>query len=200
MQEVEPAQNSIPKKNPGLKEGYMVRLIPFEKKYGMNVLQWFYDPVYKLYFREFENPLSLEDCERFDQIMQQAGMNVFVIEEKGTNEVMGLLTYSIIKRASGVFKFGIMLDTKFQHKTHCIEALIILGDYMFYRLGMQKGVVEYLESDHHIRRISEKGGFISEGPLFREALVDGEYVDEVRYCILKSTYDELYANYFEGVK
>ena len=200
MQQEEPIQNLTPKKIPGLKEGYMVRLVPFESKYGINVFQWFYDPGYKLYFREFENPLTLEDCERFDQIIKQARMNVFVIEEKGTNKVMGLLTYSVIKKQSGVFKFGIMLDAQFQHKTHCIEALIILGDYMFYRLGMQKGVVEYLESDHHIRRISEKGGFLSEGPLLREALVDGEYVDEVRYCILKSTYDELYVNYFAGVK
>lgn len=183
-----------------LKEGFVVKLVPFAPEHAEKVFEWYYDVAYKLFFREFDAPLSLEQCRQFNLIMAKSGVTIFMIIEKETNLAIGMMTHCPLKRKSGVTRFGILLDKNFQHKTYAIEALIILGDFVYNRLGFRKLVIEYLASDTHIRRISEKGGWIFETILKEEALIDGEYVDEVRYHMFKKVYDELYGNYFDGMK
>ncbi|MBI2339954.1 MAG: GNAT family N-acetyltransferase [Deltaproteobacteria bacterium] len=179
------------------KEGHVVRLERFRPEHGKIVFRWFYDPAYRLFFRDFEDPLSLEQCKKFDKVMAGSGVGIFMIIEKSSDKPIGMVTHCCLKKKSGVNRIGIMLDKDFQHKTYAIEALIILLDYLYNRLGFKKIIVEYLASDHHIQRISEKGGWIREAVLKREAVVDGEYVDEVRYYMFKETYEELYGDYFK---
>ncbi len=178
------------------KEGYVVNLMPFSPDHGAKLFEWYYDVAYKLFFREFAVVFSLEDCQKLDVIMARSGSTLLTIVDRESNQPIGLMTYCCLKRPSGVFRVGILLDKKCQHKTYAIEALIILGDRLYYHLGCRKLVVEYMAEDTHIRRISEKGGFVFESVLKQEALVDGELKDEVKYYMTKEVYDDLYGNYF----
>lgn len=182
------------------KKGYVVNLTPFSSDHGAKVFEWYYDIAYKLFFREFDSLLSLEDFKKFDNMMARAGVSLATIVDKEKGFPIGLMTFCCLKQKSGVYRVGILLDKNSQHKTYAIEAFIILGDRLYNRLGCQKLVVEYMADDTHFRRISEKGGFVFESVLKREALVDGEYKDEVRYYMTKEVYGELYGNYFEGDK
>lgn len=179
-----------------LKDGYKVRLVPFAPEFGEKIFEWYYDVDYKFFFREFDAALSLEDCRRFDKILKGSLLELLMIVDKASGDPIGMITYSCLKRRAGVVRVGILLDKHCQHRALAIEALIIVGDTLFNRLGYNKLVVEYLASDTHIQRISEQGGFVREGVLVQEAIVDGERVDEVKYYLLKKTYLELYGGYF----
>lgn len=178
------------------KEGYVVNLTPFSPDHGTKVFAWYYDVAYKLFFREFDAVLSVEDCSKMDVMMARGGVSLNTIIDKESNQPIGLMTYLCLKQKSGVFRVGILLDKKCQHKTYAIEALIILGDRLYNHLGCRKLVVEYMADDTHIRRISEKGGFVYESVLKQEALVDGELKDEVKYYMTKEVYENLYGSYF----
>jgi len=183
-----------------LRDGHVVRLLPFDPSHGEAVFSWFYDYEYRLFFREFDDPLSLEQCRDFGKIMMTSGVRVLTIVGKDNpSKPIGLITTMWLKKKSGVSRVGILLDKNCQHKTWCIEALIVVGDLLYRRLGCRKLVVEYMASDEHIRRISEKGGFVFESILKDEALIDGEYHDEVKYYMMRDVYEELYGNYLDSV-
>jgi len=182
----------------GLKTGYKVKLIPFKPEHAETVCQWFYAPAYKLFFRDFDTAISPEDFKEFDKIMGRVGVGMLMIVDKDSEDVLGMMTHLCLKKKSGVIRIGILLDKEKQHMTLAIESLIILGDFLYNRLGYKKLVIEYLASDKHIIRIAEQGGWIREAVLIREALVDDDYVDEVKYYMFKEKYDELYGSYFEG--
>lgn len=183
-----------------LREGYTVYLESIGPEHAEKIFEWYYDINYQNFFREFEAPLTIENCKDFGQMMLRSGVEAFMIMDKETGEAMGIMTMCILKKKPGVCRAGLMLDKKFQHKTHTIESLIIIGDYIFNKRGFNKGVVEFLDSDKHIQRITEFGGFIREGLLKDEAIVNDKYVDEVRYAIFKSTYEKLYGSYFDELE
>lgn len=178
--------------------GNQVKLVPFDPKYAEAVSRWYYDVRYKVFFREFDDaPLSIDDLKKFDKIMARSGHEVFIILEKKTDEAIGIMTNICLKKRAGVFRFGILLDKDHQHKTWAIEAIILNSFYLYDNCGCRKLVVNFLASDRHIQRITEKGGFTQDAVLQKETLMDGEHVDEVRYFIMKDTANELYRSYVD---
>lgn len=152
-------------------------------------MSWFYDYRYHAFFRDFPDvPMDLPAVIRFFTALPERGIHLFVVIHKESGFPVGLMTYECLKRKSGVFRFGIMLDAKYQLKTIAIECITLLGYFLIEKENMKKLVVEFLTTDDHIRRISEAGGFEREGVLKAEALVDGTYRDEYRYFITAETF------------
>lgn len=180
--------------------GVKLKLVPFESKYASVVSSWYYDVRYKFYFREFEDlPFTTDDLSKFGEIMARMGIEVFVILDKETEKPIGLMNNLCLKRKSGVWRFGILLDKEHQNKTYAIEAIILNGFYLYDHCGCRKLVVEFLSTDKQIQRISEKGGFVREAVLQKETLIDGKYVDEVRYFIDLDTANTLYRSYVNAL-
>lgn len=182
-----------------LREGSKIILESIGPEHAERVFEWYYDAAYERFFREFDEPLSLEDCKNFNQIMLRSGVEAFAIIEKETGTAIGIMTFCVLKRKSGVFRAGLMIDKKYQHQTHTIEAFIIIGDYGLHRRGFNKMTVEFLEEDKHIERITAFGGFVKEAVLKDEAVMRGKFVNEVRYALFKDVYDKLYGNYFDEI-
>lgn len=181
--------------------GVKLKLIPFEPRHARTVASWYYDVRYQPFFRAFPDvPFSEKDFENLGAMMAGGGVGLFMMILKETDEPIGMMTYSCLKAKSGVFRFGIMLDQKYQHQTYAIEGIILLGFYLIEQLGCRKYCIEFLASDKHIRRIAEQGGFIFEYALKEEACIDGKYVDEVRYVMPKDHGYELYGSYYESLK
>lgn len=168
-----------------IKTGKHVTLVPFEPNHGPAVMEWFYDHRYAAFFRDFpDTPMDLsQGIHFFSTLPITTGIGLFVVVSRETGFPIGLMTYECLKRKAGVFRFGIMLTDKYQHKTYAIECITLLGYYLMENEKMRKLVVEFLTTDDHIRRITEHGGFEREGVLKGEALVDGTYRDEYRYFI-----------------
>ena len=182
------------------KVGYNVRLVSFEERHARAVMNWYYDVRYEAFFREFpDEAMDLGEFKKFGIKMARVGLGLYVVEENSTGEAIGLMTHSCLKKKAGVFRFGIMLAAGKQHKSYAIECIILLGFYLIEHHGMQKYLVEFLESDTHIQRITEQGGFIRDGVLAREAFVGGEYVNEVRYYLTREMGYELYGAYHKSL-
>ncbi|MDO8519578.1 MAG: GNAT family N-acetyltransferase [Deltaproteobacteria bacterium] len=174
-----------------MKNGKHVNLVPFEPNHGPAVMSWFYDHRYAAFFRDFPDvPMDLPQVIEFFSDLPRSGLHLFVVILKETGFPIGLMTTECLKRKSGVFRFGIMLDSKYQRQIIAIECITLLGHHLIENAGMRKFVVEFLTSDDHIRRISEAGGFEREGVLKGEALVDGTPRDLYRYFITAQTFEK----------
>lgn len=183
-----------------MKTGPKVKLVPFEPNHGPAVMSWFYDHRYHAFFRDFpDTPMDLPAVIRFFTDLPKRGINLFVVICKETGFPIGLMTYECLKRKSGIFRFGIMLDAKYQRQTHAIECITLLGYYLMENEGMRKLVVEFLTTDEQIRRITELGGFEREGVLKAEALVDGTYRDEYRYFIMAKKFRQLRDKFYNRI-
>lgn len=181
--------------------GVKLKLVPFDPKYARTISSWYYDVRYHPFFRAFPDiPYTEKDFENFGALMSGGGVGFFMMIHKETDCPMGIMTYSCLKAKSGVFRFGIMMEERFQHQTYAIEGIILLGFFLIEQLGCRKYCIEFLASDKHIRRIAEQGGFIFEYLLKEEAVIDGKYVDEVRYVMPKDRGYELYGSYYESLK
>ena len=145
--------------NPAPKIGPNVKLVPFEPSHGPAVMGWFYDHRYQSFFRDFpDSPMSLEEGIRFFSDLPRRGINLFVVIFKETGFPIGLMTYECLKRKNGVFRFGILLDAKYQRQTHAIECITLLGYYLMEHEGMRKLVVEFLTTHEQVRPITELAG------------------------------------------
>lgn len=183
------------------KIGTNVQLVPFHPDHAEAIYSWYYDVSYEAFFRDYPNvPLEKNDFHHFGDWIAKSGNGLFVIVHKDDNKPIGLMTYTCLKSKSGIFRFGILLDNEYQRKTYAIEAIILLCFYLFENKGATKLVVEFLERDQHIERITAQGGFHKEGLLLGEALISGEYLNELRYAITKQTVHELYGAYYEQLE
>lgn len=181
---------------PQPKIGVKVKLVPYLPEHAEYMLRWFYDFRYRAFFREYEDyPFTVEDFKSYGEALKHKGSELFTLIDKETNTPIGLMTYSCLKKKSGVYRFGILLDAAHQHNTYAIEGIILLAFYLFEHKGCQKYTIEFLASDKHIQRIAEKGGFDFECLLKNEAFLDGEYHDEVRYYFPRAKAYEIYGEY-----
>ncbi|MBX7149605.1 GNAT family N-acetyltransferase [bacterium] len=177
--------------------GMNVRLVPYETKHAFVLVNWYYDFRYAQFFRDMdEEPYDTSSIGRLVEGLARNGIVLLVIEELATDKPLGLMTWNMVKKKAGIYRFGILLDEDTQHKTLAIESIIIMSHYLYAGLGCTKMVVEFLASNTHIQRISEKGGFIREAVLDKEAFLNGEYVDEVRYYLTREKAYELYGEYY----
>lgn len=184
-----------------LLEGPNLKLVPYSEEYAELMQSWFYDHRYAAYFRDFEEvPLSLADFKNLGRQFEKVGQNLYIIILKEANQPIGLMTNCCLKKKSGVFRFGILLDADHQRKTYAIEAIVIHGHYLYEYRGCQKLCVEILKRDEHIQRITEQGGFIFETVLKAEAKMGDEYLDEVRFYMDRARAYELYSGLFEELK
>lgn len=180
--------------------GLKVKLVPFRAEYAEAYFRWYYDAQYQAYFRAFPDvPLTRKDFDRFDEFMVRGGVQSFVVVDKESGAAIGSMSYACLKPKAGVYIFGIMLDSAHQNKTTAIECIILLAFFLYNHKGCNKLVVEFLADNKQIQRITEKGGFTREAVLKKESVINGQYVDEVRYFIFKDTAYELYGSYYESL-
>lgn len=183
------------------KQGIKVNLIPYEPEHAEAMHRWFYDFQYAAFFREFDDiAFTVDDFKGYGEALKRSGGELFTLIDKEKQCPIGLMTYTCLKRKAGVYRFGIMLDKAYQHNTYAIEGIILLAFYLFENKGCQKYTIEFLASDKHIQRIAEKGGFEFECLLKNEALVNGEYQDEVRYYFPKEKAYEFYGEYHKALE
>lgn len=173
--------------------GKKILLRLFEPQHAAAVSHWYDDFRYASYFRSFEDmPYTEEDCKNFMKILRQAGMENYVVEDQKSGALLGLtMTQCSVKRA-GVYRWGLLLDQKFQAQNLTVDVLATMGFYLFDEKNCQKMYVSILEDDRHIGRILLEAGFELEGKLQAEAVFAGKYLDEARYCLFKERFYQLY--------
>lgn len=175
--------------------GHFVELAFYSKDDAAAVSTWFYDFDYRFFFRDFSFLVKIEDFPKLGENLARQGISLVTIKDKKTGNPVGLLTFGLEKPAAKIYKFGIMLDNKLQHKVFAVDALIVMGNYLFHQKDAFKVSLEFCAEDKHIKRITDKGGFTHDATLKDEVFVDGKRYDEERYSMTKEVYVKLYGEY-----
>lgn len=166
--------------------GDTLQLTPYRAEEWQFLANWFYDANYKDMFRHSPRALRKEEFERYPQLING---EVFLLNLKTTNEVIGMIQLIPDHKTNRGFFMGLIIDKKHQGCRYPTEATYILLDYAFNRLGYRKAVMEVLKDNEPLNKTLELTGFIKEGTLVGEAFLNGKFVDEVRYCMFASYFN-----------
>lgn len=129
---------------------------------------------------EFEKTLTRPDSMFLTAIRKEDG------------EQLGNVVVYNVQQYERWCHWGIKLDKKFWRQGYRTEAAKLLLRYVFEDLGFNR-----LKADTHLRneaswRFQESLGFVREGVMRQDKYIQGEYVDDVLYGMLRDEYLELY--------
>lgn len=184
--------------DPWFQPGRECFLTRFRPEHAEAVSNWYYNFEYRYFFRDYGKFSDPEIFKTIDQVLARAGFVLLTILDNQTGDPIGLMTFAVEKKSASVYKFGIMLDSSCQRKTTAIEAIIIMGDYLFNKCSVRKLVVEFSDNDAQIHRICQIGRFTQEALLKEECFMDDRYWDEARYSFFNHQFDDLYDGYLES--
>jgi RimJ/RimL family protein N-acetyltransferase len=106
------------------------------------------------------------------------------IEHSGTGEVIGLIGLKVHNLETGIVEIGFMLDMVQSGKGYGTQALSRFVKYAFYNLGFHKVTATCSIYNIASQRALEKNGFLKEGILRHNAMVDDHYIDDCIYGLL----------------
>lgn len=128
----------------------------------------------------------------FDKTLKNPDSRFFTVIHKETGEQIGNLVLYNIHEYERRCHWGIKLDKSYWRQGYGTEAAHLLLRYVFEDLGFNR-----LKSDTHVKnepswRFQESLGFVREGVMRQDKYIQGEYVDDVLYGMLRDEYLELY--------
>lgn len=159
---------------------------PYEVSDVECVKDWFYSGLYPEFFRDM--PALTEEQLKVYAYMKD-GQGFIVRNNQGVK--VGFIILHEVRAVPRNCKLSILIDRNFQEKGYCLEAMVSMAKYIFFRLGMEKMIVECLESNTRLQKLTEQGGFNKECVLIREARIENDLVNVVRYTMFKEQFIEV---------
>jgi len=162
-----------------LLKGPNIQLVPFDSSEDWTYLaQWFYDVAYVDMWRHHPKMMSKQDFQHYPQIING---QVFMIAQGF--EKIGFIQMIPDCKTNRGFYMGILISQEHQKKHFSHEAFLLLMDYAFNRLDYNKAIIEILASNTQLKQGLTQGGCLFEGTHYKEAFMDGEFVDELRFSM-----------------
>lgn len=172
-----------------LLKGPKVQLIPHDRQHWQYLARWFYESAYRDMWRHLPRALTQQDFENYPQLIN--GQVFFVMRHGGT-EPIGFTQIIPDCKTNRAFFAGLLIDKQFQKKLYPAEVFSILFDYAFNRWGYQKAIVEVCETNESLNKLLRKMNFTQEGVLHKEAFLNGEFINEVRYCMMAADFNRIF--------
>ena len=142
------------------------------------------------FFEEpFETLRELEEL--FEKHLYNPSERRFVVELKGTRQLVGVLSLVEIDNINRNAEVDIIISEAFRGKGFGREAFLLVVKYAFDVLNLYKLYLEVLPSNTVGRSIYEHFGFQDESLLKEHYYVDGQYVDAVRMCLFAKDWREV---------
>lgn len=169
-------------------------LYPYIPDMGTIMMEWYYDRDYQNFFRHLPQVLKYENFQQFESVL---GGQIFTIHKKGTSSddsimdsVIGCVVIKPDGKTNRACHVGVLLDKKHQQKQYCSQSFIVLLNYVFNDLGYKKAIIEILEKHESLKQIVTKHGFLYEGKLYDECFMDGEWCNELRFCMMNTYFNK----------
>ncbi|MFW9820927.1 MAG: GNAT family N-acetyltransferase [Candidatus Thorarchaeota archaeon] len=168
-------------------EGETISLIPHNSEYINLYIKWFNDPKVRKYAREII-PIRIDEAKKwFEESKRGIPEDVgFVIWHKKDKKPIGTIELNMINWVDGWANLGATIgEPTYWNKNLTTEAAKLVIEYAFNELNLNK-----LQACAAVKNIGswsviEKLGFEFEGFGKKEMYVDGIYLDEKRYGLLK---------------
>jgi RimJ/RimL family protein N-acetyltransferase len=170
-----------------------IRLVPFESCDSAGVcklVKWYYDEKYGYFFRHQPRVWLYEELAQYPKTV---GAMCFFIQSVITGETVGFIQICPESKTNKAFHIGIIIDEAFQKQHLPEEAFILAFDYCFNRLGFRKAIIEIMESHASLKRTIESTGFLFEGKLIGDCFYNGQFVNELRYCMFDKYFNQKYS-------
>ena len=168
-------------------EGETIYFIPHNSEYINLYVKWFNDPKVRKYAREIV-PIRVDDAKKWFEESERGTPNYigFVIWHKKDMKPIGVIGLGLIDWVNGWANVGLSIgEPAYWNKNIATEATELLIEYAFNELNLNKvrggAAVENVGS----WSVAKKLGFKFEGIGKQEMYVDGKYLDEKRYCLLR---------------
>jgi ribosomal-protein-serine acetyltransferase len=103
--------------------------------------------------------------------------------------LIGIISHQNFKASNASIAIGYWLDKDYEGKGIMTRAVKEMISYAFY-IGINKVEIFCAVQNSKSRRIPEKLGFVQEGIIRGAERLNGEYIDDVIYGILKGEWNE----------
>ena len=165
-----------------------IRASDINRKY----LSWLNDAEVTRYLETGQFPVTKKDLEAFYIGIKKSKTDVmFAMIEKKTGSHIGNIKLGGINWIHRYADLGIMIgDKKYWGKGCGAAACMLLLEYAFNRLNLNKVFLGIYATHKHAIKTYQKAGFRIEGKLKNMLIIDGEYTDKVLMGILNSEYNK----------
>ncbi|MFW9971179.1 MAG: GNAT family N-acetyltransferase [Candidatus Odinarchaeota archaeon] len=175
------------KEVPVFLEGETICLIPHNSEYINLLVKWINDPKVRKYSRNIV-PLRVEDAKKWFEESER-GIPDFIdliIWHKKDKVPIGSVGLGPIDWISGWTNIGLTIgEPAYWNKNIATEVTELIIEYAFNELNLYKlqacAAIENVGS----WSVAEKLGFVYEGLGKQDMYVEGKYLDEKRYCLLR---------------
>jgi RimJ/RimL family protein N-acetyltransferase len=135
-------------------------------------------------------PATAESLKRYLERFRGSTTDVaFAIVEKSTGQHIGNVALNHIDWIHGTADTGLIIGRKdYWRKGYATEAWGLVLEYAFRRLGVRKLIAGAVVDNAGSIAALKKLGFMVEGTLRQECLIDGAYRDALRFGLLREEY------------
>lgn len=168
-------------------EGETICFIPHNSEYIKLYVKWINNPKVRKYARDII-PNSVDDAKRWFEPSERGIPDYigFVIWHKKDKKPIGIIELSLIDWINGWANVGISIgEPAYWNKNIATESTELLIQYAFNELNLNKLQAGTAIENIGSWNVAEKIGFLIEGIKKHEMYVDGKYVDEKTYGLLK---------------
>ncbi len=173
-------------------EGERIELLPFNPE-NVNIhARWANDPKARLYARNVF-PVSPEDLKkRLEQNQEPPKRDIsFEIYHKELDKIVGLVEFHYINYINHAADLSVLIGEKELWRNNLgTEAAKLMIKYGFDELNLVKITASALRPNKGACRMLEKFGMKLELVLKNQTYFDGEYVDELIFCISRDEWEQ----------
>lgn len=175
-------------------EGEKIRLRPLKIQDLEKTMEWRNNIELIKLTQGVRFPKTLEmDKEWFDHALNdKSNRNIyFGIDERETNNFVGIIQLNSIDYISGIAEFGIVIgDLNIQGKGYGKEAMNILFDYSFNVLNLRKISLKVIVINERAILLYKNSGFLEEGRLKEHVYFDNEYHDVIVMALFREKFNQ----------
>jgi len=141
-------------------------------------------------------PTTLLDVEIFirrisKQIDEPETWFQFVIMEKETQKLIGDIGIHFFDRENKQAEIGCTLNKKFQNKGYATESIKRVIDYLFKELRKHRIIASIDPDNKNSIRLVERIGFRKEAHFVESLMINGKWVDDLIYAMLKKEWGNI---------
>lgn len=108
------------------------------------------------------------------------------INDVSTGEQLGIIGLKMTKHQEKIAEIGFMLTGEAQGRGIATNSLSLFIQYAFDELGLNKLVALCSTNNHGSYKLLEKTGFVREGCLLQNSMINNHYVDDYAYGLINS--------------
>lgn len=127
---------------------------------------------------------SLIQCARHESLSGRSV--VWLIVERSSGSLVGLIELYEIRHDRRDAELGYWIRSDRAGRGYATEAVRVLTDHAWNRLGLHKLRADVCVGNHGSARVLEKSGFVLEGTLRQERLVGEMFLDNWRYGLVRT--------------